>query len=221
MRKRGEHQYLIDDWKIQDTWRLFRILSELVEGFEMLSEVERAVAIFGSSRTLPEDPYYKKTEDLARLLALEGISVITGGGPGLMEAANKGASEGENGMSIGLNIELPMEQMPNPYADIQIGFRYFFCRKVMFVKYATAYVIMPGGFGTLDEFSEAITLIQTRKIQPFPVILVGKEFWSGLMEWMNKTLLVRGMIDPEDLSMLKILDDPQEIVDYLKQTVMF
>jgi len=220
MPRSGEHQYLIDDWKIQDTWRLFRILSELVEGFEMLSEVERAVAIFGSSRTDPGDPYYQKTEELARLLADEGISVITGGGPGLMEAANKGAA-GKDGLSIGLNIELPMEQKPNPYADVQIGFRYFFCRKVMFVKYATAYIIMPGGFGTLDEFTEAITLIQTRKIQPFPVILVGEEFWKGLLDWMNSILLPRGMIDPQDLSMLKVLDEPKDIVNYLRQTIIF
>jgi uncharacterized protein (TIGR00730 family) len=208
-------QYLIDDWKIQDSWRLFRIMSEFVEGFEMLSRLERAVAIFGSSRIGPEHETYKKTEELARLLAREGFAVITGGGPGLMEAANKGALS-EQGVSVGLNIELPHEQLPNPYTSFQLGFRYFFVRKVMFVKYAVAYVIMPGGFGTLDEFTEAITLIQTHKIRPFPVILVGSAYWRGLLEWMNDSLLGSGIITQEDLSIIQLIDEPSEIVAYLK-----
>lgn len=207
-------QFLIDDWRIQDTWRLFRILSEFVEGFEVLSGVGRAVAIFGSARMGPEDPYYGKTVDLARRLVEAGFAVITGGGPGLMEAANKGAAEA-GGRSIGLNIELPLEQKPNPYANVRLGFRYFFCRKVMFVKYAMAYVILPGGFGTLDEFTEALTLIQTHKIQPFPLVLVGADFWAGLLSWMREVLLARGMISPQDLGILKVLEDPAEIVAYL------
>jgi len=212
-------QYLIDEWKIQDTWRLFRILGEFTEGFETLSEVERAVAIFGSSRILPHDPTYARAEALAEKLVRRGFSVITGGGPGIMEAANKGAAQA-GGASIGLNIELPMEQKPNPYANIQLGFRYFFSRKVMFVKYATAYVILPGGFGTLDEFTEAITLIQTKKIQPFPVILVGSAFWEGLLNWMKGTLLSRGMIESMDLDRLRVMDDPDEIVEYLGKTII-
>lgn len=212
-------QFLIDDWRIQDTWRLFRILSEFVEGFEVLSGVGRAVAIFGSARMGPEDPYYGKTVDLARRLVEAGFAVITGGGPGLMEAANKGAAEA-GGRSIGLNIELPLEQKPNPYANVRLGFRYFFCRKVMFVKYAMAYVILPGGFGTLDEFTEALTLIQTHKIQPFPLVLVGADFWAGLLSWMREVLLPRGMISPQDLGILKVLEDPAEIVAYLGGSVL-
>jgi len=208
-------QYVIDDWKIQDSWRLFRIMSEFVEGFEMLSRLERAVAIFGSARIGPDNEIYKKTEEIARLLARENFAVITGGGPGLMEAANKGAIS-ENGKSVGLNIELPQEQMPNPYTTFQIGFRYFFVRKVMFVKYAVAYIIMPGGFGTLDEFTEAITLIQTHKTRPFPVILVGSAYWKGLLDWMRDTLLMNEMISPDDYSIIRVIDEPKEIVSYLK-----
>ncbi len=213
---RKDQQYVIDEWMVQDTWRLFRILGEFTEGFEELSEVENAVAVFGSSRVAATDPAYELTERLSRLLVEKGFSVITGGGPGLMEAANKGATEA-GGTSVGLNIELPMEQQPNPYANLQIGFRYFFCRKVMFVKYATAYIIMPGGFGTLDEFFEAITLIQTRKIQPFPVILVGRDYWEGLLKWMRETLLSQGMIHAADMDMLQVMDDPEEIVAYLEE----
>ena len=212
------HQFLIDDWKVQDTWRLFRILSEFTEGFDTLSAVERAVAIFGSSRIQRHDPMYQKTEKIARMLAAEKFSVITGGGPGLMEAANKGAAEA-GATSIGLNIELPLEQEPNEFANLKLGFRYFFCRKVMFVKYAVAYIIMPGGFGTLDEFTEAITLIQTKKIQPFPVVLVGSSFWGGLIDWMKGTLLSNNMIHSEDLEVLQVLDEPGDVVNYLKQAV--
>jgi uncharacterized protein (TIGR00730 family) len=218
MSERGR-QYLIDDWKIQDSWRLFRIISEFVEGFETLSGIERAVAIFGSARTPPDDELYTKTEQIARLLAMDGFAVITGGGPGLMEAANKGALAA-NGVSVGLNIELPQEQKPNPYATFQLGFRYFFVRKVMFVKYAVAYIIMPGGFGTLDEFTEAITLIQTHKIRPFPVILVGSDYWKGLLEWMKETVLKREMISPGDFSIIRVIDEPAEIVAYLKEKLL-
>jgi len=212
-------QYLIDDWKIQDSWRLFRIMSEFVEGFETLSSVDKAVAVFGSARISPEHEMYEKTEELGRLLAREGFAVITGGGPGVMEAANKGAFS-EHGVSVGLNIELPFEQRPNIYTTHQLGFRYFFVRKVMFVKYAVAYIIMPGGFGTLDEFTEAITLIQTHKIRPFPVILVGSEYWSGLMDWMKKTVLHGEMISDEDYSIIQIIDEPADIVSYLKNRVI-
>ena len=215
---REAQQYVIDDWMIQDSWRLFRILGEFTEGFELLADVERAVAVFGSSRVPETDPEYGRAERLSRLLVQKGFSVITGGGPGIMEAANKGAADA-GGTSVGLNIELPMEQQPNPFANLQIGFRYFFCRKVMFVKYAKAYVVMPGGFGTLDEFFEAITLIQTRKIQPFPVVLVGSDYWDGLLKWMRDTLLSRGMIHQADLDMLHVMDDPEEIVAYLEKEI--
>ena len=212
----AERQYIIDDFKTEDSWRMFRIMAEFVEGFETLSEVGHAVTIFGSARIRRGDDLYKKTEQLARLLVKNGFSVITGGGPGVMEAANKGASDA-GGKSIGLNIELPMEQKPNPYANINLNFRYFFCRKVMFVKYAMAYVIMPGGFGTLDEFFEAVTLIQTHKIKPFPVIMVGSAYWSGLINWMKGSLLKEKMISKEDLEIFQVIDDPEDILKTIKK----
>jgi hypothetical protein len=212
----AERQYIIDDFKTEDAWRMFRIMAEFVEGFETLSEVGHAVTIFGSARIKRGDELYKKTEQLARLLVKNGFSVITGGGPGVMEAANKGASDA-GGKSIGLNIELPMEQKPNPYANINLNFRYFFCRKVMFVKYAMAYVIMPGGFGTLDEFFEAVTLIQTHKIKPFPVIMVGSAYWSGLINWMKGSLLKEKMISKEDLEIFQVIDDPENILKTIKK----
>ena len=212
----AERQYIIDDFKTEDSWRMFRIMAEFVEGFETLSEVGHAVTIFGSARIRRGDDLYKKTEQLARLLVKNGFSVITGGGPGVMEAANKGASDA-GGKSIGLNIELPMEQKPNPYANINLNFRYFFCRKVMFVKYAMAYVIMPGGFGTLDEFFEAVTLIQTHKIKPFPVIMVGSAYWSGLTNWMKGSLLKEKMISKEDLEIFQVIDDPEDILKTIKK----
>jgi len=211
-----ERQYIIDEFKAQDSWRMFRIMAEFVEGFETLSEVGHAVTIFGSSRIKRGDELYKKTEQLARLLVKNGFSVITGGGPGVMEAANKGATE-TGGKSIGLNIELPLEQKPNPYANINLNFRYFFCRKVMFVKYAMAYVIMPGGFGTLDEFFEAVTLIQTHKIKPFPVIMVGSTYWSGLINWIKGTLLKEKRISKEDLEIFQVIDDPEDILKTIKK----
>ena len=214
-----ERQYLIDAMTVHDSWRLFKILAELVEGFETLSDVYPCVSIFGSSRVRPGEETYEKTVTIARKLAEEGYHVITGGGPGIMEAANKGAREG-GGKSVGLNIHLPMEQGPNPYADIRLDFRYFFVRKVMFVKYAQAYVGMPGGFGTLDEIFEAITLIQTKRIKPFPVILVGSDYWGPLWEWVRSTLLERGLISSEDLDLVRMLDDPDEVVKAIKRTVI-
>jgi len=179
------NQFVVDALSIEESWRIFRIMAEFVDAFETLSKVRHAVSIFGSARTQPDDPYYQKTEILARLLAEKGFGVITGGGPGIMEAANKGTAEA-GGQSVGMNIRLPFEQKPNPYANISIDYKYFFIRKVMFVKYAMAYVIMPGGFGTMDELFEAITLIQTKRIKSFPVILMGSEYWKGLFDWKRR-----------------------------------
>ncbi len=214
-----ERQYVVDEITVQDSWRLFRIMAEFVEGFEALSKVEPAVSIFGSTRTQPGDEIYEKAEHIGRLLAENGFSVITGGGPGVMEAANKGASA-SGGKSIGLNIELPLEQRPNPYANLTLRFRYFFVRKVMFVKYAMAYIILPGGFGTMDELLESVTLIQTHKIKPFPVILVGSRYWKGLLEWMKDVVLKEEKISLADLEIIRLLDDPDEIVKYIKRTVI-
>jgi uncharacterized protein (TIGR00730 family) len=214
-----EKQYLIDEITMRDSWRLFRILSEFVEGFETLADVQPAVSIFGSTRVSPDNPLYEKTLQVARLLAKDGFNIITGGGPGIMEAANKGALEG-GGKSIGLNIDLPAEQLPNAYTNIRLSFRYFFVRKVMFVKYAMAYIIFPGGFGTLDEFTEALTLIQTKKIKPFPVILVESSYWQGLLDWLKDTVLKIKHISPEDLEIIQIIDEPSEIVKYIKRTVI-
>lgn len=215
----SEKQYLLDAISMNDSWRLFKILAELVDGFETLSDIYPCVSIFGSSRVTPEDKIYEKTVEIARKLAESGYHIITGGGPGIMEAGNKGAREG-GGKSIGLNIHLPMEQGPNPYADIRLDFKYFFVRKVLFVKYAQAYVGMPGGFGTLDEIFEAITLIQTKRIKPFPVILVGSDYWGPLWEWVQGNLLKRKFISSEDADLVTILDDPDEVVKIIKRTVV-
>ena len=182
-------QYLIDNFRVQDTWRIFRIISELVEGFDDLSKIPRAVTVFGSARVDEDDQYYQKARFLGKLLAENDIPVITGGGPGIMEAANRGAYE-NGGLSIGLNIELPMEQKPNKYLNLLKSFRYFFVRKLMLIKYGWVYIIFPGGFGTLDEFFEAVTLIQTHKIKPFPIILVGSEYWEGLIKWVKDANLL-------------------------------
>ena len=214
-----EKQYIIDAITINDSWRLFKILSEFVDGFEGLSEVYPAVSIFGSARVKPGDDVYEKTVVIARKLAQHGYHVITGGGPGIMEAGNKGAREG-GAKSVGLNIELPLEQKPNPYSNLNLNFQYFFVRKVMFIKYAQAYIGMPGGFGTLDELFEALTLIQTRRIKPFPVILVGKDYWSGLLDWVQNTLRKCGFVSEEDLEILTILDDPDEVVHTIKRYVI-
>jgi uncharacterized protein (TIGR00730 family) len=214
-----KNQFVVDALSIEESWRIFRIMAEFVDAIETLSKVRHAVSIFGSARTEPGDPYYAKAETLARLLAKKGFSVITGGGPGVMEAANKGAAEA-GGQSVGMNIRLPMEQTPNPYANISIDYKYFFIRKVMFVKYAMAYVIMPGGFGTMDELFEALTLIQTKRIKPFPVILMGSEYWKGLVDWLKKTMLHAGNIAPEDLESFQIIDDPSEVVKHIQKFVI-
>jgi uncharacterized protein (TIGR00730 family) len=200
----------MEDLAKSDTWRVFRIMAELVEGFEALSGVGPAVTIFGSARLSPGSPYYNKCLKVAERLAQDGFAVISGGGPGIMEAANKGA-QNANGVSVGLNIALPMEQTPNQFQDIRVEFRYFFVRKLMFVKYAVGYVIFPGGFGTMDELFEALTLIQTKKIRSFPVVLVGREYWEGLFDWLRKTMLSANNISPEDLDLMHVVDEPEEV----------
>jgi uncharacterized protein (TIGR00730 family) len=200
----------MEDFAKSDTWRVFRIMAELVEGFEALSNIGPAVTVFGSARLEPGSPYYNKCLKVAENLAKDGFAVISGGGPGIMEAANKGA-QNANGTSVGLNIALPLEQTQNQFQDVRVEFRYFFVRKLMFVKYAVAYVIFPGGFGTMDELFEALTLIQTKKIRGFPVVLVGREYWSGLIDWMKKTLLAADSINKEDLDLMHIVDEPEEV----------
>ncbi len=196
----------------REAWRVFGIMAEFVEATDRLARIRPAVSIFGSARTPPGSPYYELTEKIARLLSDSGFSVISGGGPGVMEAANKGAFAGKS-LSVGLNIQLPHEQKANPYQDISQTFRHFFARKYMFVRMAAAYVVMPGGFGTLDELLEALTLIQTRKSPAIPLILVGNSFWAGMVEWFKDRLVSEGMISPEDMSLIQIIDDPQQIVD--------
>ena len=214
-----ERQFVIDDLKLGESWRLFRIMGEFVEGVEALHDIGPAVSIFGSARTPPGDPAYKKAVAVAAAFARENFTVITGGGGGIMEAANKGAAEA-GGTSVGLNINLPHEQTPNPFANIQLNFHYFFIRKVMFVKYAMAYIIMPGGFGTLDELFEAVTLIQTQRIRPLPVVLVGSDYWSGLVDWIKARLLDEKMISPEDIDILQVIDEPEEVVKAVKKVVI-
>ncbi len=214
-----EKQYIIDDMTIKESWRLFKIMAEFVDGFEKLSDYYPAIAVFGSARLKRTDPIYSKAETISRLLAKKGYNIITGGGPGIMEAANKGAVEG-GGHSIGLNIELPFEQHPNEYANIRLSFQYFFVRKVMLIKYSVAYVIMPGGFGTLDELFEAVTLIQTKKIRPFPVILVGSDYWGGMLDWIKKEMIAQGTISPDDLDIFQVIDDPEEIVHTIQRIVL-
>ncbi|HEU0052057.1 MAG TPA: TIGR00730 family Rossman fold protein [Longimicrobium sp.] len=199
------------DFTSSDPWRVFRIMGEFVEGFDALAKVGSAVTIFGSARVPPGSPQYEAARDMAKRLGERGFSIITGGGPGVMEAANRGAREA-GAPSIGCNIELPFEQHINPYVDIAINFRYFFVRKTMFVKYAEAFVIFPGGFGTLDELFEALTLIQTGKVRDFPVILVGTEYWSGLLDWVKGTLLKEGKISPDDVNLLLVTDSAEEAV---------
>ncbi len=198
-----------------DPWRTLRILSEFVEGFDALAGVGQAVSVFGSARMKPNHHYYKMARELGSMLGKAGYAVITGGGPGIMEAANRGAQEG-GGLSVGCNIELPLEQGLNPYVDLGIEFRYFFARKVMFVKYADAFVIFPGGYGTLDELFEALTLIQTKKVQDFPVILMGTEYWTGMVEWIRATLLKEAAISAADVDLLRLTDDPAEAVEIIE-----
>ncbi len=197
------------DFRSTDTWRVMRIMGEFIEGFDNLAAVERGVSIFGSARTAPDDPQYLAAQETARLLALAGFSIITGAGPGIMEAANTGAKEG-GGRSIGCNIELPFEQGANPYVDTLVNFRYFFVRKTMFIKYSSAFIIFPGGFGTLDEAFEALTLIQTGKIYQFPVILFGRHYWAGLLRWLQSRVLAERKISPGDMDLMLLTDDPAE-----------
>lgn len=201
----------MEDLQTSEAWRIFRIQAELIDGIETLNYVGPAVSLFGSSRTLPEDPYYIAATEVAQGLADNGFSVITGGGPGIMAAGNRGAKKGK-GQSIGLNIQLPREQHPNPFQDLSLHFRYFFVRKLMFVKYAMAYVIFPGGFGTMDELFESLTLMQTSKIRRFPVVLFGTDYWSGLVEWMRQNMLREGYIDEKDFDLFAIVDDPLDVV---------
>jgi uncharacterized protein (TIGR00730 family) len=218
------HGYEINDLAKEESWRMFRIMGELVEGFDSLSGVEPAVTIYGSARLSPQDELYAQTELIARRLGESGFSIITGGGPGVMEAANKGAREA-GAVSVGLNIMLPEEQVPNTYATKTITFRHFFIRKVMLVKYAIAFVIIPGGLGTLDELTEVLTLMQTRKIRPFPVILFGGEYWKGFLDWLRQVALARGFISVEDFNLLRVCDRPEEVVEavqawHVKQEVI-
>lgn len=203
------------DFTTEDPWRIFRIMSEFVDGFDELSKIGKAVAIFGSARTNRNDKYYKLAEKTAYLLSKNGFSIITGAGSGTMEAANKGAKKA-GGPSIGLNIQVPMVQRPNKFITNLLEFRYFFCRKVMFVKYAKAFVIFPGGFGTMDEFFESITLIQTRRIEKFPVILMGSAYWNGLLGWIKKSMLKDDRIERKDLNVFRITDNPEEALKIIK-----
>lgn len=218
---RREPKYVLDNTLIGDSWRMFRIMSEFVDGFDAMSAVDvPAVTIYGSARTQADDKYYVLTEQIAGELAQSGYGVITGGGPGIMEAANKGAMEA-GGVSIGLNISLPHEQAPNEYSNFPLHFKYFFVRKVMFMKYSMAFICMPGGFGSLDELFEALTLIQTQRIKPFPIVLVGSDFWSGLADWIKDKLLASGNIDSEDMLLFQVLDDADAVVNYIRKTVIF
>jgi len=214
-----EKQFVIDDLKLGESWRLFKIMGEFVEGVESLHDLGPAVSIFGSARIQPDHPVYKKTEEIAALFAKNDFAVITGGGGGVMEAANKGAAEA-GGTSAGLNIRLPFEQKPNPYANVKVEFNYFFIRKVMFIKYAAAYIAMSGGFGTLDELFEVITLVQTHRIKPLPIILVGSDHWTGLKEWIEARLLAEKLVSEENMDIFQILDDPEEVVDAVKKIVI-
>jgi uncharacterized protein (TIGR00730 family) len=205
------HQAMHDD-----TWRIFRIMAEFVEGFETLSRIGPCVTIFGSARTPQDHPYYRMTVDVARLAVKNGFGVITGGGPGIMEAANKGATE-VDGRSIGLNIQLPYEQLPNRFIKLLINFRHFFCRKVMFLKYTSAVIVMPGGFGTMDELFETLTLVQTQKVASLPLILMGSDYWKGLVDWLRSAMLHQGYIVDDDISLIQVTDDPQEAIDIINR----
>ncbi len=214
----GRPPALQEHFTESDTWRILRIQSEFVHSFEQMSRVGPSIAIFGSARLPETSPYYIAAREVARRLARGGWAIITGGGPGIMEAANRGARDARDKsekMSIGLGIELPLEQGMNPYCDVGINFRYFFCRKVNFVKYASAFIIFPGGFGTLDEFFEALTLVQTHKIQDFPVVVYGGDYWRGLIDWMRETLVANGTILASDINLIHLSDDPEDVVNYV------
>lgn len=206
------------DWLHKDPWRVMRIQAEFVEGFGALAELGPAVSVFGSARTRPDDPFYAVAEETGRGLADAGYAVITGGGPGAMEAANKGAQEA-GGVSVGLGIELPHEQGMNDYVDLGVNFRYFFARKTMFVKYSSGFVVMPGGFGTMDELFEALTLVQTHKIESFPIVLVGSDYWSGLLEWIRSTMVAEGTVSSGDDLLVRVVDDPDEAVHLVLDAV--
>jgi uncharacterized protein (TIGR00730 family) len=201
-----------DEFTHTDPWRVFRIMGEFVEGFDELATLSRGIAIFGSARTKPDDPEYKAAQETAALLATQGFAVITGGGPGIMEAANRGAFDA-GGLSIGCNIELPFEQKPNAYQTLSLTFKYFFVRKMMFVKYSLAFIIFPGGFGTFDELFEALTLIQTKKIRNFPIVLFGSQYWSGMLDWLRAAVLPEGKISEHDMDMFHVTDSPSEVVE--------
>ena len=206
-----------DEFTHTDPWRVFRIMGEFVEGFDELATLSRGIAIFGSARTKPDDPDYKAAQETGALLAAQGFAVITGGGPGIMEAANRGAYDA-GGLSIGCNIELPFEQRPNAYQTLSLTFKYFFVRKMMFVKYSLAFVIFPGGFGTFDELFEALTLIQTKKIRNFPIVLFGSHYWSGLLAWVREVVLPAGKISENDLKLFHVTDSPAEVVEIVMQS---
>ncbi|MGF1642880.1 MAG: TIGR00730 family Rossman fold protein [Thiotrichales bacterium] len=212
---RGSHPVMlpVDEQQLtRESWKIFQIMGEFVEGFERLARIKPSVSIFGSARTPADDPIYQLAEEIAYQLSEAGFAVVSGGGPGIMEAANKGAKRGRS-PSVGLNIQLPHEQVGNDYQDIALSFRHFFSRKVMFVKYASAYVVLPGGFGTLDELAEILTLVQTGKSRRIPIILVHRPFWSGLLDWFEQTLASEGKISAEDLRLFKVIDEPREVVD--------
>jgi uncharacterized protein (TIGR00730 family) len=210
-----ERHYVVDEISASESWRMFRIMAEFVEGVETLSHIQPGVTFFGSARILPGSEVYERTYQIAKAVAGAGYTIITGGGPGVMEAANKGAFEVGAG-SVGLNINLPMEQRPNPFVRTLLSFRYFFVRKVMFVKYSQAFIIMPGGFGTIDELFESITLIQTQKVQPFPVILVGRSHWAPLLAWLEQSLLGNGLISDVDRQIVSVADTTEEVLAILK-----
>lgn len=215
-----ENRYSLDDLDKGDCWRMFRILAEFVEGFDVLSKIQQpAVTIFGSARTDSSHPDYHMAEELAAALAAHGYAIITGGGPGIMEAANRGAAR-NGGLSVGINIDLPHEQKANPFINMHLDFRYFFVRKVMFMKYSMAFVCFPGGFGSLDELFESMTLIQTKKIQPFPIILIGSAFWQGLIEWIKEQLHASKKISDQDLLLFYIFDTVEEAVQHIRTTVV-
>jgi uncharacterized protein (TIGR00730 family) len=205
-----------DEFTHTDPWRVFRIMGEFVEGFDELATLSRGIAIFGSARTKPDDPDYQAAQETGALLAAQGFAVITGGGPGIMEAANRGAFEA-GGLSIGCNIELPFEQKANPYQTLSLTFKYFFVRKMMFVKYSLAFVIFPGGFGTFDELFEALTLIQTKKIRNFPIVLFGSHYWSGMLDWIRAVVLPGGKISEHDMDIFHITDSPAEVVEIVNR----
>ena len=211
-----QYEYEINELAKEDSWRMFRIIGELVDGFDSLSGVEPAISIYGSARLKPEDTLYKKTEEIAYRLGKMGFSIITGGGPGVMEAANKGATKAD-AKSIGLNIKLPEEQVANIYTTKSLTFNHFFVRKVMLVKYASAFIIMPGGLGTLDELTEVLTLIQTYKIKPFPVVLFDGNYWKGFLDWLRNFSLVKGYVSEQDLNLLRVCDDPDEVADTINK----